>query len=146
MFTYLRKVATTINNQAGLSIQRTFLYSASKPDGWKAAFANDNGLRWEILHAEKVRELAEIGPFDVTEGLQRFNRGDCCYTARVDGNLIHYSWVQRSGQHPITDAGLSVPTGSGEFWIYHCATVKWARGRGIYPAALRRILDDHFEA
>jgi RimJ/RimL family protein N-acetyltransferase len=82
----------------------------------------------------------------VSDGLQRLHRGDRCYTVCIDGRLAHYSWVQLSGAHPITEAGVAVPVGNGEFWIYHCTTVDWARGRGIYPATLERIVNDHFEA
>jgi hypothetical protein len=81
----------------------------------------------------------------VSDGLKRLHRGDRCYTVSVDGHLAHYSWVQRAGSHPITEAGLFAPVGSGEFWIYDCRTVERARGRGIYPATLERIVNDHFE-
>jgi hypothetical protein len=99
-----------------------------------------------MLAAEKVTWLLEIGPFEVGDGLQRLERGDLCYVAFLGGRLAHYSWVQRSGTHPITEAGMSVPIESGDFWIYHCRTVEWARGNGIYPATLERIVDDHFGA
>jgi hypothetical protein len=63
---------------------------------------------------------------------------------RIDGQLAHYSWVQRAGSHPITEAALSLPVARGEFWIYNCRTVDWARGKRIYPATLERIVWDHF--
>lgn len=88
--------------------------------------------------------LLELGPFDAKDGPLRFQRGDLCYVAYLDGRLAHYSWVQRSGLHPLTTAGVSVPVESGEFWIYHCKTADWARGRRIYPATLARITHDHF--
>lgn len=81
----------------------------------------------------------------MSDGLKRLHRGDLCYTVCVDGYLAHYSWVQRSGSHPITEAGLSVPVGSGEFWIYNVRTVERARGKRILPATLERIVNDHFE-
>jgi hypothetical protein len=31
-------------------------------------------------------------------------------------------------------------------WIYHCQTAEWARGRGIYPSTLERIVSDCFAA
>lgn len=93
---------------------------------------------------EQVGQLLEIGPFDRSDGLQRLKRGDLCYTVRVDGRLAHYSWVQRSGSHPITEAAETVPVESGEFWIYNCRTVDWAKGKRIYPATLERIINDHF--
>jgi len=123
-----------------------YLYRMSGPVEFSAAAAIDRNEGWELLSAEHVDWLLEIGPFDVSDGLLRLQRGDCCYTVRLDGRLAHYSWVQRSGLHPITEAGRSVLVGGGEFWIYHCRTAEWARGKGIYPATLERIVRDHFES
>jgi hypothetical protein len=93
---------------------------------------------------EQVGQLLEIGPFDRSDGLQRLKRGDRCYTVLVGGRLAHYSWVQRSGSHPITEAAVTVPVESGELWIYNCRTVDWAKGKRIYPATLEHIINDHF--
>lgn len=144
MFRFLRRVTARLNRHAGLSVQRTYLYRISKPEVWSVIAANDKSLSWELLSPERVGQLLDIGPFDVSDGLQRLHRGDRCYTVCVDGRLAHYSWVQRSASHPITAAGVSVPIGSGEFWIYNCRTVDWAKGRRIYPATLERIVNDHF--
>jgi hypothetical protein len=97
-----------------------------------------------LLSSDQVGELREIGPFEASEGLIRLERGDCCYVVRSDGRLAHYSWVQRSGSHPITEAGLSSTVGTGEFWIYNCRTADWARGLRIYPSVLVRIVNEHF--
>lgn len=93
---------------------------------------------------ERVGELLELGPFDRSDGLQRLKRGDLCYAVRVDGRLAHYSWVQRAGSHPITEAAVTVPVATGEFWIYNCRTVDWAKGKRIYPATIEHIVHDHF--
>jgi len=88
--------------------------------------------------------LAEIGPFATKDGPLRFQRGDVCCVAFLSGRLAHYSWVQRSGMHPTTEAGLSVPIERGEFWIYHYRTAELARGKRLYPATLQRIVvTDH---
>ena len=117
----------------------------SKPNGWTPSAANDPNLRWELLPAGGIGRLLDIGPFDVNDGLERLRRGDRCYTVSIDGRLAHYSWVQRSGSHPITEAGVRVAVARGEFFIYHCRTVEWARGKGIYPATLVRIVNDYYE-
>jgi RimJ/RimL family protein N-acetyltransferase len=115
-------------------------------DGFAAAPAAGRSLEWELLSPALAPGLLDMGPFDVEEGLRRLSRGDRCYTVRLDGRLAHYSWVQASGSHPITEAGMSIPVGNGELWIYHCMTAAWARGKGIYPATLTRIAGDYFEA
>jgi hypothetical protein len=144
MFRVLRKVASKVNRYAGLSVQRTYLYRISRPDGWSTVELDDKSISWELLSPERLAGLKDIGPFDVSDGLKRLERGDRCYTVCINGHLAHYSWVQRSGSHPITEAGLWVPVESGEFWIYDCRTVQRARGKGIYPATLKRIVNDHF--
>jgi len=143
---FLRRAATGINRRAGVGVQRTYLYRASTADGWPAAAADENRIQWEMLAAEGILQLLNIVPFDVREYLQRLERGDGCYTLILDGRLAHYSWVQRSESHLITKAGLSVPVRNGEFWIYNSITAGWARGRGLYSAALERIVQEHFEA
>ena len=129
---------------AGLSVQQTYLYRISKWEGWSTGTANDGSLTWEMLSPEQVGQLLEIGPFDTNDGPQRLMRGDLCYTVHIDGRLAHYSWVQRSGVHTITEAAVTVPVESGEFWIYNCRTVDWAKGKRIYPATLDHIINDQF--
>jgi RimJ/RimL family protein N-acetyltransferase len=146
MFTLLRRVAARINHHAGVSVQRTYLYRISRPDEWAAAAASDNNISLTPLPLDRVERLREVGPFDVSVGLKRLCRGDRCYTVCADGRLAHYSWVQSSGSHPITEAGLSLPVESGEIWIYDCRTGDRVRGQGIYPETLKRIVNDHFAA
>ena len=141
---FFNKVVAKLNRHVGLSFEQTYLYRLSKADGWSQTEANNANVQWELLTPERVGELRDIGWFDVKEGLERLERGDRCYTVSIDGRLIHYSWVQRSGDHPITDAGVSVPVENGDLWIYHCRTADWARGRKIYPATLQRIVSDCF--
>jgi RimJ/RimL family protein N-acetyltransferase len=128
----------------GVSLARTNLYRLTKSSDLPRAEPNCN-INWALLAPENVRTLTEIGPFDLNECSHRLQRGDLCYLAFLGDRLAHYSWVQRSGSHPITRAGVSVPVGSDEFWIYSCRTAEHARGKGIYPATLERIINDHFE-
>ena len=142
---FLKRVAAKLNRHLGLGVRQTYLYRLSKPEAWSVpAAASDARMNWELLSRAQVGQLRDLGPFDVNEGLRRLDRGDRCYTVSIDGRLAHYSWVQRSASHPITEAGMSVPVGTGEAWIYHCVTVDWARGRRIYPATLQRIVRDCF--
>jgi hypothetical protein len=143
MFSLLKRVAANLNRHFGMSFVPTYLYRLSKTDGWSPA-VHDERLKWELLSPGQIGQLAEIGWFDESEGLERLRRGDRCYTVSIDGRLAHYSWVQRSSSHPITEAGVSVPVDNGAFWIYHCQTAEWARGRGLYPSTLERIVRDCF--
>ena len=143
MFSLLRRVGAKLDRHLGMSFGQTYLYRLSKADGWSAP-AHDGRLKWELLSPPQVGQLADVGWVDVKESLERLRRGDRCYTVSIDGRMAHYSWVQRSASHPITEAGVSVPVGRGAFWIYHCMTAEWARGRGIYPSTLERIVSDCF--
>jgi hypothetical protein len=143
MFSLLRRAADKLNRHLGMSIGQTYLYRLSKTEGWSPA-VHDERLKWELLSPGQVDQLADLGWFDQREGLERLRRGDRCYTVFIDGRLAHYSWVQRSSSHPITEAGVSVPVDNGAFWIYHCQTAEWARGRGLYPSTLERIVRDCF--
>lgn len=143
MFSFLKRAAAKLNRHLGMGVGQTYLYRLSRTDGWSPAVYN-GPLRWELSSPGDVGELAEIGWFDEREVLERLRRGDHCYTVSIDGRLAHYSWVQRSSSHPITEAGVSVPVGDGAFWIYDCQTAEWARGRGLYPATLKRIVNDCF--
>lgn len=126
------------------------LYKIEKLDGRSLACGLDcdrsgDGVVWEQLTLAHVDRLLDAGPFDLNEGRERLIRGDRCYTASLNGRLVHYCWVQRSGYHHILKAGVSLPVRGGEFWIYNCRTAESARGRGLYPANLRHILHDHFQ-
>jgi len=143
MFSFLRRAPAKLNRHLGMSFGQTYLYRLSKADGWSAA-PGDRRLKWELLSPAQVGQLTDIGWFDVKKGQERLRRGDRCYTVSIDGRLAHYSWVQRSASHRITEAGVSVPVERGAFWIYHCQTAEWARGRGIYPSTLEHIVSDCF--
>jgi len=143
MLSLLRRAAAKLNRHLGMSFEQTYLYHLSKADGWSAA-PRDGRLKWELLSPAQAEKPTDIGWFDVKEGQERLQSGDRCYTVSIDGRLAHYSWVQRSASHRITEAGLSVPVEKGAFWIYHCQTAEWARGRGIYPSTLERIVSDCF--
>jgi hypothetical protein len=126
----------------GVGVTHTFLYRLSRTDAIRAVPAAAE-LNWSLLTPAQLDRLSELGPFDRLAGAQRFARGDECHIVVADGRLAHYSWVQRSGFHRVTEAGISVPVEGGAFWIYHCATAEWARGRKIYPATLQRIVETH---
>jgi RimJ/RimL family protein N-acetyltransferase len=129
----------------GVGIARTLLYRMDKSDVPRVAPAAAD-VAWELLTVSQLTRLSELGPFDLRAGAERLERGDECHAVFFGGRLAHYSWVQRSGTHRIEEAGISVPVEKGAFWIYHCATGEWARGRKIYPATLQRIVAAHHAA
>lgn len=141
---FLKRVAAKLNRHFGVNVSRTYLYRLSNEDVRSAAIGNDGSVKWELLTRSRVGQLKDVGWFDSNEFVRRLRRGDRCYTASIDGRVAHYSWVQRSALHPIAEAGVSGRAGNGAFWIYHCVTADWAKGRRIYPATLERIVSDCF--
>jgi len=59
------------------------------------------------------------------------------YLGYLDGDPVHISWVF----YP-TDRNKYFPLEPAEAMIGPCLTYPWARGRGIYPAAIRRITSE----
>lgn len=72
--------------------------------------------------------------------------GDECRIVVIDGRVAHYSWIKTAGEIDLMEVGTKEAVGPGDFWIYHCWTEPWARGRGIYPAVLNHILHEQFDA
>jgi hypothetical protein len=145
MSQFLTRAVRAVDRFAGLGIEQTYLYRLAYPSLPSTA-PSTAGVTWHLLSPGGLKQLLDIGSVDVSESSKRLHRGDICYVACVDGRLAHYAWVQKTGSHPITDAGVSEQVDPREFWIYDCRTAGWARGRGIYPATLIRIVNEQFEA
>jgi hypothetical protein len=105
----------------------------------------ESGCEFRIFDGSNFDLLNQVSPDDPSGEMyrRRLERGDRCYFATADGRPAHFSWAQSSGTHRLLEAGCSIPVEPGEFWIYHCHTSAWARGRRLYPYALSRILHDY---
>jgi ribosomal protein S18 acetylase RimI-like enzyme len=54
------------------------------------------------------------------------------------GILLSYGWVAQPGD-TVNDLDFTLQMPPGEAWIYDCATIPVARGRGLYVAILRAM-------
>ena len=63
------------------------------------------------------------------------------YIAEADGEVLAYGWIARAGD-TVNDLGFEVDLPVGEAWIYDCATVPAARGKGLYTALLLTMRRD----
>lgn len=52
------------------------------------------------------------------------------------GTVLAYGWIARAGDS-VDDLGFSLEMPTGEGWIYDCATIPAARGKGLYTALLQ---------
>jgi hypothetical protein len=95
-----------------------------------------------LLSEPEVGILHEVWPVNLEEMKRRLWRGDQCYVCFADARLVHYSWVQYSGNHDLRDVGQTIEIQPGNCWIYHCRTAEWAKGQQIYPHVLTHILDN----
>jgi hypothetical protein len=134
-----------LSDHIGVESRAMYLYRLDAANRQSSPQVESNA-EWALLKREEIPLLTAVSTPDLKQAAARFNRGDKCYVARVDGKLAHHSWVQTSGVHPITEAGISRTVAPGEFWIYHCHTADWARGHRLYPIALGRILCEHFQS
>ena len=121
-------------------LRRLFLYRHAM-NGIPAA-APTIPCQLEPLTESTLPRLREVWPVFLDDMKARLERGDLCVIAIVDGRVAHYSWAQFSGQHEIRDVGQRVEVQRGHAWVYHCRTADWAKGRGIYPFVLTRILTE----
>lgn len=98
------------------------------------------------LGTEQLPEFCELSGERRELVEQRWRAQDRCYLAYAEKRLAHFSWVKSEGVHAIYEADTKEPVQTGHFWIYHCATAAWARGRNIYPFVLQKIVSDYFGA
>lgn len=142
----VERIGARLRHHGQLGIERTLLYCANPGDPRLPAVPLPTGARMALLGHDQLTALGDIGPCDVAECRERLARGDLAYCVWIGDELAHYSWVQRSGVHPIDAADLGIPVRAGEIWIYNCRTSERRRGNGIYPAVLRLIVDEHLRA
>jgi len=143
--TLLARVGARIRRDARLGMQRTLVYRIDRDDP-RPAQLGEGDVTIAPIARDALERLDALGPFDRAVGERRLDRGDLCYGAWLGGELAHYSWVQRGGDHVIDPAGVTVAVDDGDVWIYNCRTGDAFRGKGLYPRTLARILDDAFAA
>lgn len=145
MSTLTEKILRRLDRTLGVGTEQVHLYSVVSED----AIANllcPTGITVAPLLPDQMSQLSEVYsafPFSELEGAQR--KQSHCYGAWLSGRLVHYSWVQITGSHRISEAGRRIEIKPGEFWIYDCRTGPSARGLGVYPYVLTFISRAYFK-
>ena len=142
MTSVLMRIFRKLDHLLGVDIEKTLFYELRSE--WQSSAVLPPGLKVLILEPGSLQAVESVGGTTLGEARNRIARGDVCYCGVLAGVLVHCSWVQKSGSHPVTSAGLVENILPGEFWIYNCSTVKWARGRNVYPYTLSMIVADCF--
>lgn len=136
------KILGRLDQLAGMAVEETYLYKITAGE-LLPPVELATGVKIQVVGLETVKLLESVEGLSPEDVEQRLRRGDVCYLAYADDRIAHYSWVQRNGYHRIDTAGIGSEVAEGEYWIYNCRTVDWAKGRRIYPYTLSRILDEH---
>jgi hypothetical protein len=142
----LGKLGSRLRRDAGISVERTYLYKRSVDDAMPVELPAAPDVCIERIAPAQIHVLSALGSPDPDDWRQRLDRGDGCYGAWVGGELAHASWVQTSGGHPVAAAGIDLWIRIGELWIYNCRTADAHRGKHLYPRTLQRIAHDYFVA
>ncbi len=141
MWNLLKRALRRLDRAIGLGVERTLLYGV-RPDQVLPEVEPPSGLMIKVLDTNSARLLHGMGGLTQADVERRLQRGDICYVACLNGETAHYSWIQCRGVHSIDTAGTRHEVKDGEFWVYNCHTVPFARGKKIYPSILSRILRD----
>lgn len=134
----LRKYAKQVYIRICPRIEETIIYHhdlVNIPDIQPPA-----AFDYRIIGMNDISLVCQIFAVDIRQLKLRLDRGDRCYLGLLNGDPVHYSWVQMVGKHPVDDAGLEITINNKELWIYDCRTAEKGRGVGIYPYVLTKIL------
>lgn len=91
-----------------------------------AAEADNPGFAEVRVHGKRLGYLAEVTAEVAAAGA---------------GEVLAYGWIARPGD-TVDDLGFDIELPAGNVWIYDCATVSRARGRGLYTALLLTMRQD----
>lgn len=91
-------------------------------------------IQMGVLTPEKALQAGLSRP----DWTSRWQQGDTCYGAWLDGVCVHHSWV-RTGDSVIGEIHALLQLAADEAYIYDCFTSANVRGLGIFPAVLSHI-------
>lgn len=121
--------------RGGLDWSRVLLFSAAEaPPG--------AGVR--LIRFRSAAELPDDPLLFRESALPRFALGDVALAIRSeDGRLACRGWLARGREVEVKEVGQSLELGTGEAWLYDCATHPALRGRGHFPALLVEAAREH---
>ncbi len=109
-------------------------------------FRHDPGLTFRAAGADDAELYARtIGTDSAATFRRRLSRTTQCFFVFGGEELLHASWVTTGAAWTREIAAYVVPPG-GDAYVYESFTRPEARGRGVYPFALRAICEWAVEA
>lgn len=70
----------------------------------------------------------------------RFDRGELCFIALHQGEIVSYIWGSR-GKVGVEEIAMSIQTAPLEMYLYDAVTLEPWRGNNLYPAVLKHALE-----
>jgi RimJ/RimL family protein N-acetyltransferase len=139
----MRKIGNRLNVLVGIGVEATLFYEFVAGDLIPDVPVTAGVTVLRVPPERSATMLRQAPGRELKLWQERLQAGDICYTAFLDGRLAHHSWVKRAGIQPVPEAARNYTVAPGEFWIYHCWTAAWARGKRIYPSVLAWIIREH---
>ena len=99
------------------------------------------GVKVDLLRGDQIDQLATITYYGRDEIVRRLNAGQKCIIAEYKGGIVHYSWLTPKNEYA-DELEKVILLEAGERYLYNCRTMASARGKGIFPAAIARALDE----
>lgn len=93
----------------------------------------------EAIETDGPAYARAIGTDSGTTLAARLSDSTHCFLVESGGRIVHATWVTTSGAWTREVGGYLVPP-EGDAYIYESFTRSDARGRGVYPFALRHIV------
>lgn len=104
------------------------------------------GKRGTDIRPATQANLADILNFQPARYVEVFRQflalGDKGYYAYLDGKCVHRSWVKSNEQVVYPHWAYPMKLKPNQHFIHYCETAPQARGKGVYPAVLSKIVDD----
>ena len=71
----------------------------------------------------------------------RIRDGEKVFIGRLDDEPAHYAWVSLKDEMHLSEIGKAFRLEAGAGFVYDCYTAESFRGRGIYTAVLRQLVE-----
>ena len=94
--------------------------------------------------AENLRDLAWFQNAEYLQTFSEFLReGHSGYLAYVDGRCVHRSWLIKGSSTAWEHWSRAKELGPSEGFLHYCETASEARGLGVFPVVLSRVVRDN---
>ena len=95
---------------------------------------------------ENLADILNFQPLRYVDVFRNFLAlGDRGYYAYLGDKCVHRSWVKSNEQMVYMHWAYPMQLQPNQYFIHYCETDTQARGKGIYPAVLSKIVNDFRE-